>query len=329
MSTIYGVLSAELQARLNGLMVRLDPLPDDDPIASEVRSVLDQLVGEIQEVSSAQAEAIVHSAMLMAELEDAKAKLEEDVVQRRRQARALHAAQRQAEEASRAKSRFLANMSHEIRTPLHGILSFTELGKEKLAEGKHEKVGRYLENVSVSAHRLLQLVTGVLEIAGYESGDVMIDWGTVEFRQLLAAIECEYEHEARERGIALSIACSGRVWMEGDAARLTQVVRRLLDNAMAFTPKGGAIAVKAHTDGELVVIEVLDTGVGIPEDEHETVFERFAQSSRTASGAGGRGLGLTLCRMVVDAHGGEIHVEDNPGAGTRLVATMPVRRVRD
>ncbi len=237
----------------------------------------------------------------------------------------LQHAKEVAETASLAKSRFLANMSHELRTPLHAILSFADFGVKRHATAKLEKLCEYFLEIRQSGETLLALLNDLLDIAKLESGKTtlvfrlndladLITSVTEEFRAMASQRRVSIEHRGLELGIAARL----------DGTKIRQVLRNLLSNAMKFSPNGGTIEVALSHRNGAATITVRDQGPGIPEDELETVFDKFVQSSKTRSGSGGTGLGLAICREIVTAHKGRIWAENDPGGGAVFVCEIPV-----
>ena len=234
-----------------------------------------------------------------------------------------------AEHANRAKSEFLANMSHELRTPMHGILSFARIGVAKHATVGPEKLKGYFENIRVSGERLLGLLDDLLDLSKLEAGRIdyvmqpfdltaSMDAVTAELRPLLEAKRLSCEH----RVAASSTRCMG------DRKRIDQLINNLLGNAIKFSREGGVIVLDVsagqHNERPALCLRVIDQGIGIPENECETIFEKFHQSSLTRSGAGGTGLGLAICREIVSAHRGKIAASNRPEGGAVFEVLLPL-----
>ena len=249
----------------------------------------------------------------------------------------LLSAKEEAEHASQAKSEFLANMSHELRTPMHAILSFARFGLDKVGQVPNDKLAEYFERIRESGGRQLGLIENLLDLSKLEAGRMTLNPQKNDLAQLCgqAIRDLEPLMLARQQGAQLIVdaaAAEARV----DALRLGQVVRNLLGNAIRFSPDHAEITVtlspaqlpgrRADDTGMLpgVRIVVADHGIGIPEDELESIFERFVQGSKTRSGAGGTGLGLTICREIVHAHGGTIMARNRPQGGAEFEILLPV-----
>ena len=239
--------------------------------------------------------------------------------------KALASSKQAAEIANLAKSEFLANMSHELRTPLHGILSFASFGIKRAETASRESLLDYFQTIDQSGQVLLTLITDLLDLAKLESGKTVWDYGPVDLRSLVLAGVQEFQAMADQRGLAIDLAdedCDTN--LTADAAKLSQVIRNLLSNAVKFSPKDGTITIGLKRSRRNLSVFVRDQGIGIPENELETVFNKFIQSSKTKSGAGGTGLGLAISREIISAHAGHIWVENNPDGGALFTFEIPI-----
>ncbi|MFQ5493890.1 MAG: ATP-binding protein [Phycisphaerae bacterium] len=228
----------------------------------------------------------------------------------------LATAKDRAEASSRAKSAFLANMSHELRTPLHGVLSFADFGVEQCGRGKPEDLQEYFRQIQSSGQSLLALLNDVLDLAKLEAGKMTYDMQEANLGELIRTVGSEFEALAAERRLTIQYPGSEpNAWTRIDASRVGQVIRNLLSNAVKFSPDGGVIDVDLQCHNRSVEVAIRDEGPGIPEDELETVFDKFVQSSKTRNGAGGTGLGLAICRQIMKAQNGSIWAENSPQGG--------------
>jgi len=231
-----------------------------------------------------------------------------------------------AELANKAKSEFLANMSHELRTPMHGILSYANFGIKRLNKVPSEKILEYFQEIADSGDRLMLLLNDLLDLAKMESGKMSYTMREQDLEEIVSLIVHEFSAAIEEKGLTLRVHIRDQPLPSVfDSERIVQVLRNLLSNAIKFTKQGKEISIDADTETimlggkeqEVVMIAVSDQGIGIPEEELETVFDKFIQSSSTKTGAGGTGLGLAICKQIMDDHeGAKIWAEQNPGGGS-------------
>lgn len=211
---------------------------------------------------------------------------------------------------------FVANASHELRTPLTAIRGFAET----LADGalRDERMAkRFLDNIADNARRLESLVQDLLELSRAESPDSKVELVPVDVVQAAAEVLSGLESRASRRGQQLELDGAAAVRARADARALDQVLLNLVDNAIKYTPDHGRIAVGARVDGDRVVVEVRDTGPGIPAPHLDRIFERFYRVDKGRSrAAGGTGLGLSIVRHLVGRMHGEVTVESRVGKGT-------------
>ena len=244
-----------------------------------------------------------------------------------REARALagqaRAARDVAERADRAKGEFLANMSHEIRTPLHAILSFAGFGIRR-AEAEPHKVRGYCEKIDASGRRLLDLVNNLLDLSKLDAGRMTFDFQRLDLAAAVACVADEFTSLLSERGLAVRfVRPADPVLGDADRTRYLQVVRNLLGNAAKFAPPGSEIDVLLEDRAGRVELTVRDRGPGVPEAERRAIFEKFVQSSATATTAGGTGLGLSIVAEIVKGHGGRVWVENHPDGGAVFRVVTP------
>ncbi|WP_349309465.1 ATP-binding protein [Microbacterium sp. MM2322] len=230
-----------------------------------------------------------------------------------------------AREIERLKDEFAGLISHELRTPLSSILGYVELLSDDDDQPLSTQQSRYIEVVDRNARRLLKLVGDLLFTAQVGSGRFTIETDPVMVGQLLeAAAESAYP-AADAAGVELrTVISDSTVLVDADSTRLGQAVDNLLSNAIKFTPRGGSVALELAADGDEVRISVTDTGYGIASHELHRLSERFFRATTaTKHAVPGVGLGLTITKAIVTAHGGRIDISSTLGAGTTMAIALP------
>jgi signal transduction histidine kinase len=311
-----------------------------DPYAGAVDDA-----GRAQEVSSLQQRAraleieIAYRKRLEAALRKAlaeRAQFEEALLSREQDLRRLLAereqlllsersARAQAEQASRLKDEFLAIISHELRTPLHAIFGWSHIGSESRVDDATRR--RALEVIQRNARLQLHVVDDLLDISRIISGKMKISTEVVNLVTVVTAAADSLRPEAAAKSVHLDVRVPGAaVLVRGDAGRLQQVIWNLLSNAIKFTPADGSIRLSLEAGGDLARIVVADKGHGIAADFLPLVFDRFRQAdASTTRRHGGLGLGLSVVRHLVEAHGGTVTVESpGVGQGATFTASLPL-----
>ena len=223
--------------------------------------------------------------------------------------------------------RFLADASHELRTPLTVIKGELQelIHESHLSESDvRERVGSVLEEVA----RLEHLVSGLLVLSRLDAGDIQVEWVDVDLAELASSTAEQMRLMAEDRGIEIDLSALQKAVIRGDRARLKQIIVNLIDNAIRFTPRGGAVALRTAADDSGSVLEISDTGIGIPPSSIPYVFDRFFRVDDARSREdGGAGLGLSIVRSICTAHGAEIGVESRLESGSCFRVTFPWRSI--
>jgi signal transduction histidine kinase len=241
-------------------------------------------------------------------------------------ATALRLLNSQLAQASRAKSEFLANMSHELRTPMNAILGFTEMVRDGLYGEVPDPLKEPLDDIQTNGRHLLGLINDVLDLSKIEAGRMDLALGDYSVGDVVESVRVSLRSLAAERGLGFSVRVPPDLPIaHGDAKRLTQCLMNLAGNALKFTRQGMVeIAVESREDW--LVYRVRDTGIGIPKDELERVFDEFRQvDSAVTREFGGTGLGLSITKRFIEMHGGTVGVESEPGEGSTFWFTVPLR----
>jgi two-component system, OmpR family, phosphate regulon sensor histidine kinase PhoR len=225
--------------------------------------------------------------------------------------------------AERLRRELTANVSHELRTPLTSIKGFAETLLEG-AMADEEACRRFLMIIDGEATRLMKLVDDLMDLSRLEARVVPMDPSAVRLDELVTQVLNRMRLQAERHGIALTAARTEPVTALADRDRILQVITNLVDNAIKFTPDGGAVELSVGSTAGEALITVTDTGRGIPADDLTRIFDRFYRVDRSRSrGAGGTGLGLAIARHIVEAHGGRITVSSRINAGSTFTVSLP------
>jgi PAS domain S-box-containing protein len=253
--------------------------------------------------------------------------IKEDITDRKNLTRELILAKEKAEESDRLKSAFLANISHEIRTPMNGILGFSELLKnpQLLPEAKN----RYIQIIEQSGNRMLSIITDIVDISKIESGQMNLESNKINVNHLLSELAVLFTPEAQAKELRLSFTTAlpnEKSFIQTDRNKLTQVLTNLIKNSLKFT-KEGSINFGYELVDDYLEFYVKDTGVGIPADQTEIIFEQFRQGSISLTRAyEGAGLGLSISKAFVEMLGGTIWVETKLGQGSVFYFRIPYNK---
>ncbi|HLO51191.1 MAG TPA: response regulator [Kamptonema sp.] len=234
-------------------------------------------------------------------------------------------ARQEAERANRMKDEFLAILSHELRTPLNAILGWSKLLRAKKFD--EQTIEKALETIERNAKSQAQLIEDILDVSRILRGKLNLNLHPINLEYVVEMAIDSQRPLAEAKSIAIELECSSNVSkVVGDSDRLQQVVWNLLSNAIKFTPDGGNVKVRLELVGDLVEIQVIDSGIGITADFLPYVFDRFRQAdSTTTRSYGGLGLGLAIVRHLVELHGGTVGAQNNVDApGAKFTVSLPV-----
>ncbi len=237
--------------------------------------------------------------------------------------RELESRNREVERANQLKSEFLASMSHELRTPLHTVIGFSELLAEELEGPLNQKQHRFIDHIYTDSQHLLALINDILDISKIESGRLELRREAFDLAGVLEETLSSIRPQAAMKSIAVETTLAVPAAVFADRLRVKQILFNLLSNAVKFTPEGGTIQVDGRVSGDLLEMSVRDTGIGIPKEQHEAVFDKFYQVGSTTKGVReGTGLGLAITKTLVAEHGGQIRLESERGKGSRFTFTI-------
>ncbi|MFF0749414.1 HAMP domain-containing protein [Streptomyces sp. NPDC004267] len=334
---------ASAGAVLSSLVANLrtdELLAQSRSLADELRSRTLELQARQQELQRSNAELQEQAALLAERNKDIESK--NRVIEQARQE--LEARAQQLSRASMYKSEFLANMSHELRTPLNSLLILARLLSQNPEGNLTEKQVDYAEVIHSAGSDLLQLINDILDLSKVEAGKMEVRREPFALAQLLEYLETTFGPVADERGLEFTVTVAPDVpaHLTTDEARLRQVLRNLLSNALKFTERGRVSLTVGHTPPDeipaalrdaalregrpVLAFRVADTGVGIPPDRLRHIFDAFQQGDgTTAREYGGTGLGLSISREVATLLGGTIEVESTQGEGSRFTFHLPER----
>ncbi|MBB3073722.1 HAMP domain-containing protein [Streptomyces violarus] len=311
-------------------------LGESQRLAEELRVRSDELQVRQGELQRSNAELEEKATLLATQNRDIEAK-NLQIEQARQE---LEDRAKQLSLASKYKSEFLANMSHELRTPLNSLLILAQLLAQNPSRNLTPKQVEYAGIIHSAGSDLLQLINDILDLSKVEAGKMDIAPERVPLRRLLDYVEATFRPMTTQKGLTFAItrAPGAPADLVTDDARLRQVLRNLLSNAVKFTERGGVelriepaadddVPEIVHRGGPVVAFRVEDTGIGIPEQQLETIFGAFQQADGTMSRKyGGTGLGLSITREIAHLLGGAVTVDSNPGQGSTFTLYLPVAR---
>ena len=229
----------------------------------------------------------------------------------------------EAEQANNAKTEFLANMSHEIRTPMNAIIGMSEILEHERLD---ERQMSFVKDINISAHSLLGIINDILDMSKIESGKLELNTVDYNFTEFIENIASMFTHVAEKRGIEFRFEAIGELpeYLHGDDIRLRQIITNICGNAVKFTEQG-YVKLTVSTSGDLLTIKIEDTGMGIHKEDLPRMFNAFEQLDKVKNRSiVGAGLGLTICKSLVEMMDGEITVESEYGHGTAFTVLIPI-----
>jgi len=229
------------------------------------------------------------------------------------------------ERANRLKAEFLASMSHELRTPLNAIIGFAGVLRDEMAGGLNEDQKQFVGDILKSGEQLLNLINDILDLSKVEAGKMALVPDDVILSGIFDEVQTIVQGMAVRKGLSLSFREEPPgIVLSADRVKLLQILYNLLSNSVKFTPDNGTIRVEAERRDADTCFRIIDSGVGIPEDSLELIFEEFRQvDSQLSRQYSGTGLGLALTRKLVALHGGTIAVESEVDTGSTFTFTIP------
>ena len=232
----------------------------------------------------------------------------------------LEARQKEAERLNQLKNEFLASVSHELRTPLHTIIGFADLLSEEFEGPLNPTQREFVSHIRRDSDHLLGLINDVLDLSRIEAGRLELHVESLSIHNAISEAVSAIKSHAEAKAVHVHGGDAEELHVVADPIRLRQILYNLLNNAVKFTSAGGDVSVHAERDGGVVRVTVADTGVGISPDEQQKIFDRFYQVSNKSGGAG---LGLAICKQLIELQGGSISVESELGRGSRFHFNLP------
>ena len=250
-----------------------------------------------------------------------------DITEQLKAQEAMQSAKETAEYASRAKSDFLANMSHELRTPLNAIIGFAEILRDELVGPINDEQKECVNDIRISGQHLLEMINDILDLSKIEAGKMFLQLEEFEIIDAVEEVTAIINALALKKNIELTLTCPENAIIEADRVKVKQIFYNLLSNAVKFTPEGGKVTTQLEVTSTTLQTKVIDTGIGIAEEDKMKLFAPFTQIDTSKSRRyGGTGLGLALTQRLIELHGGEIRVTSEEGQGSTFFFNLPIRQ---
>ena len=281
---------------------------------------------EILDTLSIHSATAINNARLYNEIMSINVRLEGKIWERTKE---LEDALKEAEIANQAKSSFLTNISHELRTPLNAIIGFSDVLKEQYYGNLNEKQNEYINDILESGKHLLNLINDILDLSKVATGKMELELTPIHINDIIESSLIMIKEKSLKHNISLDIEIPEEIkniTIMADERKLKQVMFNLLSNASKFTQDNGSIRVQVEKDEDNLIISVIDSGIGIPQEYQIDIFNKFYQARNDIPNkTSGTGLGLSLCRQFVNMHGGDIWVEsEGSGHGSCFTFTIPL-----
>lgn len=231
-------------------------------------------------------------------------------------------------ELDKLKDDFVSIASHELRTPMTAIRSYSWMALNRADVPLSDKLRKYLQRTLVSTERLINLVNDMLNVSRIESGRIEISPQSFDLQNLIGEVMVEIDAKAKEKNLQISIAPATLPKVFADPNKVHQVLLNILGNSLKFTPANGSIVLTCHSDGNNIEISIKDSGVGISKDDLSRLFKKFSRLDNSyiaASSTGGTGLGLYICKNLIELMKGKIWVtSEGENKGSAFIFTLPV-----
>jgi signal transduction histidine kinase/DNA-binding response OmpR family regulator len=299
--------------------MRVNPIPGQGEVSILI-SAFNEMMAQIEQSEAALQEA--HDE-LERRVEERTSELVASQKKVEAYSESILRAKEDIERASKFKDQFLSTMSHELRTPLNAVLGFSELLSDPRYGPLNERQQRYINHIHVSGQHLLKLINDILDLSKIEAGRLQLTIEDVPVHASFTDVSGALQPLLGKKSQQLVQFVSPELVVRADSTRFKQILMNLLGNAIKFTPEGGRIELSARQVGDLVRIDVHDSGPGIPPEEKQRIFEAFHRLKQSDKATEGTGLGLAITRSLVALHGGQLDLESEPGSGSCFFFTLP------